>query len=165
MTNNTPCPCGMQEAGIPKTYEACCQRFVSGAEKPEHCELLMRSRYSAYALGQVDYLIQTWHPAKQSALSREELLQSAQSTHWLRLEVVSSSQQGEQGTVEFNAFFRDQEATSQEVSCLHEVSRFEKIADQWFYLDGDVDSVRQAKVGRNDPCPCGSGKKYKKCCG
>jgi len=157
MINEMECPCGSMEP-----FSECCKPYIQGDTKPDHCEQLMRSRYTAYSMGEADYLIKTWHPSKQGQLSRDDLLQSAKGTQWLRLEIVKSDQKGMLGTVEFNAFYRDGDGDG--INCLHEVSRFEKIADQWFYLDGDVDSHSQLKVGRNDPCPCGSGKKYKKCC-
>ena len=160
------CPCGGFEGADGKLFSDCCMPFIQGDAKPEFCEQLMRSRYTAYSMENVDYLIKTWHPLKQDQLSRVELLQSAKSTQWIRLEVVNSSQKGLCGTVEFKAWFKhkDLEGAGKEINCLHEVSQFEKIEDQWFYLDGEVDSSSQVKVGRNDPCPCGSGKKYKKCC-
>ncbi|WP_250657833.1 YchJ family protein [Alkalimarinus coralli] len=169
MSREIECPCGYQVNGNSLTYAECCEPFISGAAKPDRCEQLMRSRYTAYALGKVDYLIATWHPTKQQELDKASLRQSAESTEWLRLQVISSQQQGERGTVEFNAYFKERDASGssegKEIQGLHEVSRFEKVGNQWFYLDGDVESAGQTKVGRNDPCPCGSGKKYKKCCG
>lgn len=169
MSENMKCPCGDRQDVLARAYSDCCEPFIKGNAKPEHCEQLMRSRYTAYSLSEVDYLIATWHPSKQSALNRQELIQSAKSTEWLRLQVVKSSQQGTTGTVEFNAWFNDKyangSAPKSPINCLHETSRFEKVGDQWFYVDGDVESSGESKVGRNDPCPCGSGKKYKKCCG
>ena len=162
MLNEIECPCGSKAL-----YSACCKPFIQGDIKPDHCEQLMRSRYTAYSMGEADYLIKTWHPSKQNQLNRDELLQSAKETQWLRLEVVKSNQNGTFGTVEFKAFFKHREAElgiKGVFNCLQEASRFEKIADQWFYVDGDVGSHGQIKVGRNDACPCGSGKKYKKCC-
>lgn len=163
------CPCGDSQDGQTRAYSDCCEPFISGLAKPQHCEQLMRSRYSAYSLAKVDYLVATWHPSKRSALSRQDLIQSAESTEWKRLQIVKSSQQGEKGVVEFNAWFNDKDVhgagQKSEIHCLHETSRFEKVDDQWFYVDGDVESSGESKVGRNDPCPCGSGKKYKKCCG
>ena len=169
MSENMKCPCGDRQDGQARAYSDCCEPFIKGNAKPEHCEQLMRSRYTAYSLSEVDYLVATWHPSKQSALNRQELIQSAESTEWLRLQVVKSSQQGTTGTVEFNAWFNDKyangSAPKSPINCLHETSRFEKVGDQWFYVDGVVESSGESKVGRNDPCPCGSGKKYKKCCG
>ena len=162
MLNNTVCPCGSKAL-----FSECCKPFIQDDSKPEHCEQLMRSRYTAYSMGEADYLIKTWHPSKQNSLNRDELLQSSKETQWLRLDILNSGQSGLFGTVEFKAFFKNKVApqvTSDTFNCLHEVSRFEKIDDQWLYVDGDDGSNRQVKVGRNDSCPCGSGKKYKKCC-
>ena len=169
MNDNEKCPCGRINEGKALPYADCCEPFIERVRKPECCEQLMRSRYTAYSLAKVDYLMATWHPSKQSELVRQDLLQSAESTAWLRLEVVRSSQHGEAGIVEFNAWFTDkglnEGSHKNEMNCLHEISRFEKVGDQWFYVDGVVDSDGQSKIGRNDPCPCGSGKKFKKCCG
>lgn len=169
MNDSEKCPCGNVYEGQALPYADCCEPFIENVRKPEHCEQLMRSRYTAYSMAKVDYLIATWHPSKQPGLIRQDLLQSAESTTWLRLQVMRSSQQGTVGTVEFNAWYSDNEADEgsekNEVNCLHEISRFEKVGDQWFYVDGVVDSGSQSKIGRNDPCPCGSGKKFKKCCG
>lgn len=180
MINELECPCGCMVEGsngkaCRKLFSVCCKPFIQGDAKPDHCEQLMRSRYTAYSMGEADYLIKTWHPSKQTQLNRSDLLQSAKETQWLSLEVIKSAQKDAFGTVEFNAFYQNREINSvpehardKGVNCLHEVSRFEKIADQWFYLDGKVDgeldSSNQVKVGRNDLCPCGSGKKFKKCC-
>ncbi|UZE94820.1 YchJ family protein [Alkalimarinus alittae] len=168
MTNNTPCPCGNIHEGQALLYAACCEPFINGTTKPAHCEQLMRSRYTAYSFARVDYLMATWHPNKQPALDRQDLAESAEKTEWMRLEIVKSSQQGEQGIVEFIAWFKDKgingDSQRSEIKGLHEVSRFEKVGGQWFYVDGDVASTGQLKVGRNDPCPCGSDKKFKKCC-
>ncbi len=176
MNNEIECPCGRMEPGANgkvarKLFSVCCKPFIQGDTKPDYCEQLMRSRYSAYTLGDADYLIQTWHPSKQALLNRNDLLQSAKETEWLSLDVVKNDQEGSFGTVEFNAFYRQRRSDNnaghtndKSISCMHEVSRFEKIADQWYYFDGELDANNQIKVGRNDPCPCGSGKKYKKCC-
>ncbi len=166
MTDSDNCPCGYIVNDKVALYSECCEPFISGLSKPIHCEQLMRSRYTAYSLANVDYLIATWHPSKQPSLNRQDLLQSASNTEWMRLQVVNSHQQGERGIVEFNAWFKDidGEGLNHPINCLHETSRFEKMGDQWFYVDGDVESSGETKVGRNDPCPCGSGKKYKKCC-
>lgn len=165
MSSKQTCPCGHLYQGQVSLYSECCEPFITGAVKPDHCEQLMRSRYTAYSLANIDYLISTWHPSKQSSLDRQDLLLSAKSTQWIRLDIVQSRQQGTEGIVEFNAWFKDiDDQHASDIQCLHETSRFEKIDDQWFYLDGEVNTTTSVKVGRNDPCPCGSGKKFKKCC-
>ncbi len=117
----------------------------------------MRSRYCAYVLKRSDYLAATWHPSTRPA----SLDVSSDDTAWQRLVIVDTEKGGiddREGEVEFAAYFLGGE--------LHERSRFLKEAGQWLYVDGDILPPRtEVKVGRNDPCPCGSGKKFKKCCG
>ena len=115
----------------------------------------MRSRYTAFALQLHDYLLATWHPSTRPAsLSGEE------SAHWVRLEVLESGDSGEQGHVHFRATFRE----GRRWSVLEEASRFLREAGHWYYLDGSP-SVARLKPGRNDRCLCGSGRKFKTCCG
>lgn len=118
----------------------------------------MRSRYSAFVKQLPDYLLATRHPDKKHLDSEAQLRKSFTGTHWLGLRILKTEKGGirdSTGHVSFAASYRkdDREDT------LFERSRFEKIADQWFYADGDFN------IGRNDPCWCGSGKKYKKCHG
>lgn len=140
----------------------------------------MRSRYSAHVLGLVDYVVATYHPSCEAEQHRDAIAESVHS-EWLGLKVLNSeiAPSGE-GFVEFQAFYKDEDG---EEYCLQERSRFLKEsyngAEQWFYIDGEYpqqetveipESAQQPvvnldKVGRNDPCPCGSGKKFKKCCG
>ena len=113
----------------------------------------MRSRYSAYVLKLSDYLRETWHPSTRPA----DLDISSDETPWQRLLIVSSSEGISEGVVEFAAFYQGGQ--------LHERSRFVREGGCWFYVDGELLQPLEEKVGRNDPCPCGSGKKFKRCCG
>ncbi|EKF76053.1 SecC motif-containing protein [Alcanivorax hongdengensis A-11-3] len=142
------CPC---QSGLP--YTQCCQPLHQGtaAASPE---ALMRSRYSAFVLRLTDYLRESWHPH-----TRPATLQLDGEEQWLGLEILASESQGDQGRVHFRATCRDAAG----FSVLEEQSRFEKVDGHWRYRDGDA-RVQALKPGRNDPCPCGSGKKYKKCC-
>jgi SEC-C motif-containing protein len=115
----------------------------------------MRSRYSAFAIEDADYLSATWH-----SQTRPQNLSLEPDTHWLRLEIVDSSERGDDGEVTFIATFREK----QEWLRLSETSRFIRENGRWYYLDGNA-SFETFKPGRNDPCPCGSGQKFKKCCG
>ena len=156
---STACPCGSQ-----LDYAACCDRFISGADIPSSPEALMRSRYTAFTQANADYLLTTWHPSKHSGLSADELRQSALAINWQRLDILYSSEQREagEGTVEFKAWYQ----TDAGLVALHERSRFVREDNRWFYLDGDIaPQAQRLKVGRNAPCPCDSGKKFKKCCG
>lgn len=118
----------------------------------------MRSRYCAFVKQLADYLIATRHPDKRHLDSAPQLQQSFANTRWLGLRVLATEQgsaQDRTGYVSFAASYlsNDREDT------LVERSLFQKEGDQWLYVEGDF------KLGRNDPCWCGSGKKYKKCHG
>jgi SEC-C motif-containing protein len=119
----------------------------------------MRSRYSAYVLGLVDYLLDTTLPVQKSSLDRASISQwSAQST-WLGLEVESAELLGgkpEHAFVTFTARWHD--ATGEHSH--RERSAFVQNQGRWYFIDPTV----QLKAGRNDACLCGSEQKFKKCC-
>lgn len=117
----------------------------------------MRSRYSAYVLQRTDYLLRTWHPTTRPV----NLDLAAEGVVWQGLEIIGRSHgtgEDDEGAVEFVAHCQ--------AGQLHERSRFIRESGQWYYLDGTLlPPVQKEKLGRNDPCPCGSGRKFKKCCG
>jgi len=118
----------------------------------------MRSRYTAYCLRDVAYLLKTWHPRSRPA----SLDFSGDGTEWSGLAILRQEDGGTAdliGLVEFSATYRQ----GGKMRRLRETSRFANEAGEWLYVDGDIHP--EAKPGRNDPCPCGSGKKHKKCCG
>lgn len=118
----------------------------------------MRSRFTAFALGEGAYLLGSWHSS-----TRPRHIDPSNGPHWLRLEIRATGSGGpadEAGTVEFMAHWRE----GRQSGTLHEVSRFVREGGQWRYLDGETRSVAPRKVGRNEPCPCGSGPKAKQCC-
>jgi SEC-C motif-containing protein len=138
---------------------SCCGRFIENEERPETAEQLMRSRYSAFVLKNENYLLATWHPDTRPANG----LTLDSSIHWLGLRIIkarSGCQEDKQGTVEFIASYK----LNGRVETLHEKSRFENCASQWFYIDGELMETQSSTPSRNQPCPCGSGKKYKRCC-
>ncbi|MFT5483625.1 MAG: SEC-C motif-containing protein [Halieaceae bacterium] len=97
----------------------------------------MRSRYSAYALGGYgDYLLQTWFPATARELTTAAL--SLRTCDWIQLEVLNKSQKGDQGAVEFNAWFLNDQGDRQ---VLHENSVFQRTNGRWLYVGGEVDST------------------------
>jgi SEC-C motif-containing protein len=156
------CPCGSGQ-----TFLRCCGPYIAGDTSAPTAEALMRSRYSAYVTGDIDYIAKTHDPASIHEFDREAARNWAINTEWKGLEIVRTedgSASDDTGTVEFIARFRtnDQEQTH------HELSVFRREDKQWYYVDGKT--VRSPikrnspKVGRNDPCPCGSGNKFKKCC-
>ena len=156
MESTRPCPCGRQHS-----YKDCCGRFHTGQQVATTAEELMRSRYSAFYTSNIDYLIATHHPDKRQAGERASLEQTCRETSWLGLEIVDTSKGTAadlEGVVEFIARYGGVRA-----GVLRERSRFVKQNGQWFYLDGQQDDGQPR--GRNDPCWCGSGKKFKKCHG
>ncbi|NDG83596.1 MAG: YchJ family protein [Proteobacteria bacterium] len=164
ITSASPCPCG---AG--SNYGACCEPFHLGKSKPDTAEKLMRSRYSAYVAAKIDYIGKTNDPETGGDFDAEAAETWSKESEWMGLEIVATreGQKGDaSGEVEFKARYRAQgvEETHHEVSLF----RFDR-AQGWLYRDGKTlrTPVQRAepKIGRNDPCSCGSGKKYKKCCG
>ncbi|MCB1724540.1 MAG: YchJ family protein [Gammaproteobacteria bacterium] len=158
------CPCGSGHE-----YESCCQPYIEGTAIPPTAELLMRSRYSAYVRHAIDYLGETLHPDSRGDWDREATRRWAENAGWQGLDIVATEAGDEgddEGVVEFVARFEEDGRLLQH----RERSRFRRLRGRWYYLDGETPRPRterhQApKVGRNDPCPCGSGKKFKKCCG
>ncbi len=120
-----PCPCGGE------SYDVCCGRFISGNDIPETPEQLMRSRYSAYVLGEENYLRATWDPA---ACPPEPLIEPG--ITWVGLEVRSAQQEGDEGIVEFVARAK----VGGRARRLHETSWFIRRDRRWFYVDGDLKS-------------------------
>lgn len=134
----------------------------------------MRARYSAYACHDVDFVMSTTHPSSRGDSDPEAMRNWAEQSEWLGLEIVSTQKglaDDTQGQVEFVASFRLNGIAQKH----HEKSLFVKTDGEWFFKDGEVISsgpteksapvINSNKIGRNDPCTCGSGKKFKKCCG
>ncbi len=147
------CPC---RSGRP--YEACCGRFITQSARPENAEALMRSRYTAHVLGDEGYLAATWHPDH-----RPRELNLDAGVRWIGLEILEAKEAGDAAMVEFEARF----LAGGRVDALRERSRFVRVSGRWFYTDGEMRQPRLLpfKPGRNEPCPCGSGRKFKRCCG
>ncbi len=129
----------------------------------------MRSRYTAYTLQAIDYLQATLEAGEAQRFDKAATAAWARDSAWKGLEVievVAGAPADREGSVEFVARFERHGGVHQH----HEISRFRKIDGRWLYCGGkDVGPVQfqraVPKTGRNDPCPCGSGHKYKKCCG
>lgn len=148
-----PCPCGSGSQ-----YNLCCEPYLNGTYHPATPEALMRSRYSAYVRQQTGYLVASWHPSCDAARFAASIEESYAQTRWLGLRVIETALQpgGNEGYVTFCAQFRENE----DKRFIYERSRFLREDQRWYYIDGVF-----PPVGRNDRCPCGSGSKYKKCCG
>lgn len=121
------CICGKS-----KPFDLCCGQFLLGKKFAKTPEQLMRSRYSAYALGgHGEYLLATWLPNATYGLNAADL--SKKTVDWERLEVISASQKGDKGVVEFKAWFRNAQ-TSNGLDVMHEISDFVRIQSRWYYV-------------------------------
>jgi SEC-C motif-containing protein len=160
----THCHCG---SGL--QFEACCGPIIEGSRPAETAEALMRARYSAFVTKQAEFLHESLHPEHRADHDVAATRRWAERSQWLGLkiqEVKAGGPQDAEGTVEFIATYKDHDL----IKPHHEISSFRKVDGKWYFVDGKLvppaTEVRaQPKVGRNDPCPCGSGKKFKKCCG
>ncbi|MDT8335252.1 MAG: YchJ family metal-binding protein [Desulfurivibrionaceae bacterium] len=154
----TVCPCNPQSK-----FDECCGPYLAGDQLPPTAEALMRSRYSAYVLEDYPYVLKTCHESTRPA--KEEFDEGC-AVKWCGLEIRATEAGGaddDEGKVEFVASYRAGDA----ILGLHEKAEFVKEEGRWFYVDGEIVKPGQAssdKIGRNEPCPCGSGKKFKKCC-
>jgi SEC-C motif-containing protein len=127
----------------------------------------MRARYSAYVGVHSDFLHDSTHPGHRQGYDREGTRKWAESADWQGLEIVDCRKGGSDdasGEVEFIARYREKGAAREH----HESARFKKEKGAWYFTEGTMVKPKplvSVKVGRNDPCTCGSGAKYKKCCG
>jgi SEC-C motif domain protein len=148
-------------------FEKCCEPFLKGLMNPSTAEDLMRARYSAYVTGDIDFIQSTHNPEYIDGMDLEETRRWSRDSEWLGLEILGTtkgSSNDNEGSVEFRASY----SLNGLSNVHHENSTFIEVEGKWYFDEGNVipaTVVREgAKVGRNDPCPCGSGKKYKKCC-
>ncbi|WP_120993376.1 YchJ family protein [Stutzerimonas urumqiensis] len=151
--DHSPCPCGSGDS-----LSQCCGRYHAGTPAPS-AQTLMRSRYSAYVLGKIDYLKATTLPVQQNALDTEAMLRWSLDSTWLGLDVHEDAVLGgkpEHALVRFTARWHD--ATGEHAH--EERSAFVQRDGRWYFIDPSVGLA----AGRNDPCPCGGGLKFKKCC-
>lgn len=158
------CHCGNQES-----FEQCCEPLLIGDRSANTAEQLMRSRYSAFVVKNMPYILKTHDPATRSDVDMDGNSKWANQAQWDSLEikrVEGGGPQDTEGWVEFVAKYAIDGKPEQH----HELSQFMREKGQWFFVGGKVLGLEtyqreQPKVGRNDPCSCGSGKKFKKCCG
>ena len=134
--NKDLCPCGSG-----KTYSECCEPIIKGKIKAPTAEACMRARYSSYVKHEIDFIINSCSEGEDIAeIDRKATEDWSNQSQWNGLQIIRT-----------------------------EISLFKNIDGEWKYVAGNVipTTVKRvgAKVGRNDPCPCGSGKKYKQCCG
>lgn len=143
------CPCGSQLA-----FSNCCEPYLSEKILPQTPESLMRSRYSAYTLVKIDYIAKTMTEKAAKNFNAGSAKKWAESVNWNGLTVLDKAD----CFVTFFARFTYKENNIK--NFIYEKSEFKLIDGKWFYIDGVI-----LKPNRNDLCPCGSDKKFKRCCG
>ena len=156
------CPCGSGTG-----YAQCCEPVITGARPAQTAEQLMRARYSAYVGLQMDFIFESTHPDHRAGYDHAGTRAWAEHSAWQGLEIVDVTRGGHDdtvGEVEFISRYREKDVNWEH----HERGQFKKNGSHWFFTEGIMvkqKPITVSKVGRNDPCHCGSGLKYKKCCG
>jgi len=147
------CPC---QSG--KSYTDCCQPFHLHQMIPDSAEKLMRSRYTAYTQVNIPYIVETTVPAQQPLLDQQAMQLWGDETDWAGLKIISHQPFVSKihSWVEFKAFFNIENG----IDAYHERSLFVLISGRWYFVDPTVPLPSQKQ-----PCVCGSGKKFKHCCG
>ncbi len=154
---NQDCYCSSK-----KPFSDCCEPLILGVRPAESAEELMRSRFSAFCLGRGDYLMQTHHPDFVGELTAEKLSKSSNDWQWTQLDILESrGLSPNRAMVKFNAWYLEND----QLMCHREMSQFELYEGAWRYTKGEFSNgtASSLKLGRNEACPCGSGRKYKKC--
>lgn len=156
------CPCGSEI-----DYAECCGVFIEGKQIPHTPEALMRSRYTAYTKANIDYIEHTMKAPASDHFIASEAREWAERVEWKELKIIATppSDDINIGFVEFLAYFYDKGKRH----AIHELSEFHRIEGCWYYMSGIPPKNKpfavKTHLSRNDPCHCGSGKKFKKCCG
>jgi len=157
------CPCGSNNP-----YDTCCGPIIRGEQKAETAEQLMRSRYSAYVTKELGYILASLHPDHRTDYDEASSKAWAESAQWHGIQILNTTNGGpadSEGQVEFSVSYTERGIKQEH----HEVSSFKREKGVWYFTTGKTMPKPQVralpKTGRNDPCTCGSGKKFKKCCG
>ena len=143
-------------------YSECCEPIIKKQIKAPNAEALMRSRYSAYATSQFQYILDTYSVKQRQALTLSQLAADAEDTRWIKLVVENSVDEKTTASVIFSAYYQYKSSFYK----LHENSEFVIEDGEWRYVSGEIfDDSGLLKPQRNAPCICGSGLKFKRCCG
>ena len=164
MAEKDLCPCGSG-----KKYGECCEPIIKGTVAAPTAEALMRARYTSYVKQEINFIIDSCEEGEKIAeIDRKATEDWSKKSEWHGLKILRTekgTEKDEEGLVEFEAIYTQHGIRDTH----HETGYFKKINGKWFYSVGQVKPmtvVREGrKIGRNEPCPCGSGKKYKNCCG
>lgn len=153
--NQCPCCSG-------KPFKSCCEPFLKDEKKPETAEHLMRSRYTAFVLKDMEYIANTQAENAADGFDLEEAKKSANHAKWCGLSIIDPGKKNgsDKDEVEFCARY----IAGDQLHLLHERSQFKKINGQWFYTSGTLIPHTPIAIKSNQACPCGSKKKYSQCC-
>ena len=161
------CPCRATDDDK-RDYAHCCAPYIEEGKPAPTAEALMRSRYTAFVLGNIDHLEETLAPGTRDDFDRKSITHWAKQSQWHGLDILALEdglEGDDSGYVEFVANF----STEGERYAHRERSLFRKVDGRWYFQEEanrkNAPIVKGAQPGRNDPCSCGSGKKFKKCCG
>lgn len=159
---NELCPCGSGAS-----FAECCEPIIKGTRESETAEELMRARYSAFVTGDIDFIVASTHTRTRKEIDLAFIREWSETSTWRGLEIFETKQVNEnKAFISFEAQFTQQGEDHRH----REKSLFERENGKWRFVTGNDlknPTVRYEtpRPGRNDPCPCGSGKKYKKCHG
>jgi SEC-C motif-containing protein len=160
--NNQTCPCGSGS-----NFADCCEPIINGTRESQTAEELMRARYSAFVTHAIDFIVSSTHSRTRKEIDLDFVREWSETSTWHGLEVFETKIVNEdKAFVSFEARFTQ----NGEDRSHREKSLFERENGHWRFVTGDelknpTVKYETPKPGRNDPCPCGSGKKYKKCHG
>ena len=150
------CPCCTGAS-----YQDCCQPFIEGVSFPKTAQELMRSRYTAFSLNNPDYIGKTQAGRAAEDYDPEGTSEWIKTCNWKSLEILNTKTLSPiRSSVEFIAHYEEKGSPR----TIHEDSLFQYMNDRWYYVGSAQKKAHLPKVSRNSACPCGSGKKYKKCC-
>ena len=167
------CPCQItptsDTVSTRLAYSDCCQPYHDDMKKADTAERLMRTRYSAFVLVKPEYIVKTTLPTQQDLLDIEAIESWAKETDWTGLEIVAHTPKlgKRHAQVEFKAYFNTSDNKNDGLQAHHELSAFVKVKGKnsndarWYFLDPTV----SMSVTQKQPCICGSGEKFKRCCG
>lgn len=155
----TRCPCCSE-----REFDQCCAPILAGAPAPS-AEALVRSRYTAFVMRNLDHVERTHAPEVRDDFNRAEAERLAEECHWHSLHIHSAKETDDVAEVEYVVRLRKDQKIMPRASA----SRFRRKNGEWLFVSSKpaqhIAHLRTVKIGRNDPCVCNSGRKFKKCCG
>jgi SEC-C motif-containing protein len=158
---NPSCPCG---SGAP--FANCCEQIINGERESQTAEELMRARYAAFATGAIDFIVASTHSRTRREIEIQDIREWSQTSTWHGLQIIETKLvNDDRASVSFEAQFTQAGKDQNH----REKALFERESGKWRFVTGGElknPTVRYEtpRIGRNEPCPCGSGRKYKKCC-